>query len=518
MMCKRLAALLLVLLLIPAVPCRAERTRYVLLCDAQTGARADAVAVLQRYMLYASWECDFLDVAEASSLAEYDGILLCIGEEQSLPEETVRAIKASGTDVFILGGGGLSQLAPDAAFLTGDVMLRIPSESGADNDLLLMDPGLWLLPESGSALEDGLVYVDGTAYPLCRRVGQVTHFAWFSADEPLVCAQLVSCIQRWQWPYENEPTAYGQYFVLDYAYPFLDPAGLLERTAVLAEEGVPYCIAVTAIFSNGEYPAMKRFCEVLRYEQNRGTGVILRVPFVTIGQVESEELLRHMDIAYEAYAAYGVYPLAIQAPVSWMFCEEGLAALRGYRTVFLFETEEDLTRPELDRNLAFADGHQVIAPAWSDDRAFSASYAQAFYLDASMDVEELRTTVQRLKTSRRVFKSLRAMENIVYSGDIAVTGTADGAIAVNGKRADLTYVPFEYETNYTFDRGITQFFKEQIETSNRWVMIFVIVSCTVFIIMMVLFRRQIRRELVLGKRQRKGKDKKTEAKDPDVGV
>ncbi len=515
MMCKRLTALLLILLMF-ALPVRAEGTKFALLYDSQTGECADAAAVMQRCMLYSSWNCDFLDVEEVASLTDYIGILVCIGEEQRLPEETVQAIRTSGRDVFILGSGGLAQLAPTAKRFTGDIMLRCPAENGKVSDMLLMESGVLLLPENDRVLGEGRIHVDGTAYPLCQRLGQVTHFAWFDAEEPLLCAQLVSCIQRWQWPYENDPTAYGHYIVLDYAYPFMDPAALLESTEILAEEGVPYCIAVTPIFSNGEYPAMKRFCEALRYEQSRGAGIILRVPFVTIGQVDTDELIRHMDIAYEAYASYGVYPLAIQVPVNWMFSESGLEALRGYRTVFLFETEDDLDSPELDRNLAFADGHQVIAPAWSDYRAFSSSYAQAFYLDASMDKEELCQTVQRLNTSQRAFKSLRAMDNTVYSGDISVTGAQDGTITVNGVRANLSYAPFTYASNYTFDRGITQYLKEQIETSNQWVMIFVIVSCTAFTVMMILFRRQMRRELVLGKRQKKQPAAK--AQDGDVNI
>ena len=78
---------------------------------------------------------------------------------------------------------------------------------------------------------------------------------------------------------------------------------------------------------------MKRFCEYLRYVQSKGVGIILRVPFVSIEQVEAEELTRHIALAYEAYAMYGVYPMAIEAPKTWLQCENGLEALRGFLTV-----------------------------------------------------------------------------------------------------------------------------------------------------------------------------------------
>lgn len=163
----------------------------------------------------------------------------------------------------------------------------------------------------------------------------------------------------------------------------------------------------------------------------------------------------------------------------------------------------------LHQNVAFRDGHQIIAPAWEDPYAFSSSYAQALYLDAQMDVQEMREFVQRIKNSKRVLKRLMELDNTVYSGDLAVEYSS-GALRVNGKLVNMRYVPFTYEENYTFDRGITQFFKEQIETSNRWLMLFVGLACAIFLILIAMFRRQVKRELLLGTRGGKTKEKRGE--------
>lgn len=492
MMYKRIAALLVLLaaLWVFMPTGVAEVNHYALLYDDPS---SETIRLLREITLYSSWNCDYLSLWEAEDLSGYDAAILCVGEDRQLPDAMVQALEK--IPVFAIGGGGVRQLSSEARWFEGDVMLRCAAEGGESSDVLLNEGGLCLLSSHDEAL-GGEVYVDGIAHALCQKRGNLTHFAYFDAQVPILCAQLAQALQLWQWPYDNAPTAYGEYLVLDYVYPFLNPAEVMERTEMLREEGVPYALAVTPIFSNAEYPAMKRFCEFLRYEQSQGAGIILRVPFVSIGQVDLDDLIHAMEVSYEAYASYGVYPLAVEAPTSWLECEKGLEALKGFRTVFLFLTDEIVEVGEnLRQNLAFRDGHQIIAPAWEDSRAFSSSYAQAIYLDTEMDVEEMREFVQRIKNSKRVLKGLTQMENMVYTGDIAVEGSS-GMLRMNGKLVDTRYVPFTYEENYTFDRGITQFFKEQIETSNQWLMLFVGVACVVFLILIAMFRRQIKRELL----------------------
>jgi hypothetical protein len=497
MMCKRVTALLLLLIVAGTWVPRghAEAHHCAVLYDDPS---SDTLRTLREFTLYSSWDCAYMSIWDAENLDGYDAAVLCVEETRHLPDALARALRK--IQVFVIGSGGLEQISDRAEWMDGDVVLSCEGESGARSDLMLNVRGLWLLGgEDGRAL-GGEIHINGETYPLCLEAGNVAHFAYFDPNEQILCAQLANSLQLWQWPYENAPAAYGQYLVLDWVYPFLDPEALMERTDMLEEEGVPYVLALTPVFDHGDYPAMKRFCEYLRYVQSRGAGLILRVPFVSIRQVDLEDLIRNMEISYEAYAAYGVYPLAVEAPVSWLECEKGLEALRGYRTVFLFESDDALADDEApDQNTAYRDGHQIVAPAWQDSRVYTSAYAQAIYLDAQMDLEEMRTQIERIKTSKRVLKGLLEMENRVYSGDYAVV-SANGILQVNGEHADTAYAPFTYDENYEYDRGLGQYFKEQIETSNNWLMVFVVLACSVFLVMIALFRRQIRRELVMGKK------------------
>ena len=92
---------------------------------------------------------------------------------------------------------------------------------------------------------------------------------------------------------------------------------------MLETENVPYVLCVMPIYANADYPAMKRFCEVLRYAQSRGAGIVMHVPQVTLANVTVEDLQKNIANAYSAYSRYGVYPLAIEAPDVWLMSEKG---------------------------------------------------------------------------------------------------------------------------------------------------------------------------------------------------
>lgn len=512
-MCKRLPAWVLALclalaLVLPGQSVRAEDSRLLVLYSTREDAPKDTLLVLRTMMMYMNQAADFYPVEEAPDFAAYLGVVLCLAAEEELPDALVNRQREEKTPLFVIGSGGLAQLG-ETVYRKGSLMARADTGDGTV-DLLLQQEGVWMLAEAGEAL-GGQLYVNTTAYPLCQTVGQVTHLAYFDPDQPTLQTLLATLLQNWQWPYENAPLAYGQYLVLNEVYPFEEPEELMRVTDMLREEGVPYAISLMPIYNNASYPAMKRFCEFLRYEQSIGTGIILRAPQVSITLVDAEDLKQAMQIAYEAYTYYEVYPVALEVPEAWLLTEKGLDILSGWRTLLLFETDELLRESEelngQRENLAYRHGHQLIAPAWKSTEAFTSAYAQAIYLDPREDLETLRTYVQRLKHSRRILKSITGMENAVYIGANLITqGTA--GLNVNGRLVDTSFTPFVYES-YTYDRGFMQYMTEQIETSNEWILLFVGVASTTFLVMIALMRRQNRRNM-LGDPRARRKEGETE--------
>lgn len=460
MMCKAKAWVLaltagLLLLLIPA-QARADVTRLLILNDEQTSeTSAAATDVLRRFALYSSWTCTFVSSEDVPDTDGYTAVIICTDPNRALNVSVALAIQESKLPVF----------------------------------------ALLLMKKSGESL-GGQIFVGAQAFPLCQTAGNITHLAYFDPSQEAQCAFLSTLLQTWLWPYKNSPTAYGQYLVLDRIYPFADPERLLSLVEMLETENVPYVLCVMPIYANADYPAMKRFCEVLRYAQSRGAGIVMHVPQVTLANVTVEDLQKNIANAYSAYSRYGVYPLAIEAPDVWLMSEKGQDVLRGWRTVFLFRSDEAHFGEKQAENTALRDGHQIVAPAYADATAFTNAYAQAIYLDPSENIETLRTQVNRLKNSRTALKKLSDVEGIVYAGDLYVHFYPADGLYVNGQAASLAYQRFNYDEDYVYDRGFVQYMTEQIQASNKLILVFVAVACTIFIAGMIISRRTTRRQLL----------------------
>lgn len=516
-MCKRYCAAVLALLLtlLLPLPALASQTHLLVISTEKAeGEAAQGMQLIRSLAMYSNWNCRFQDVSDPVTLEGCEGVLLLLDEGRSLPAQTAEALIDSKLPVFVIGSSGLDQLSP-VRHARGTIVIRLETESRQNHDLLLRETELTLLAGKGESL-GGTVFVGAQSYPLCQRVGQVTHLVYFDPANDEFANVLASCLQIWRWPYDNAPRGYGYYLVLDQTYPFDDPARLMAITDMLEEENVPYALSVMPLYTNGEYPAMQRFCEYLTYVQSKGAGILLHTPLVTLASTETEDIRQHIGLAFENYTNYGVYPLAISAPESWLLSEKGLSVLGSFRTVFTYPSSEGVYGDRLDINLAFREGHQLVAAIHEGTLTYTDAYAQAICLDINQDVDTLREQVQAIKRSRRTLKSLRDMENVVYSGKNYLIGRPDGSLAFNGQEMSLAYTPFTYAADHEFDRGFVQNMKQQIESGNKLIMAFVIVSCCFFIVAMILIRRSIRGELLQAKQKRPNAETKRKEESADI--
>lgn len=515
-MCKRLlvgAVVLAAAVWLAPAPARADSQRLlVLFQDTEDPKEQAAQHQLRQLMLYTGQDCVFARAGDKLPLEDCTSVILCTGQEDCLDPDEADALKRREIPVFVVGGGSLSQLA-DTTLLEGSVVVRCQNGANEEEDILTNATSLTCLGEEareqGEDMGVGWVFVGPRQVPLCIQAGSVAQMPYFDPDSPAMCAALATAVQRWLWPYRNQPTEYGQYLVLDQVYPFQEPAQLMEVTDALLEEGVPFAVSVMPIYQNGDFPAMKRFCQWLSYLQSQNVGIILRCPMVTLDYVDLDDLRKHTAIAYQAYASYGVYPVAIQAPANYLLSKKGVAYLSSFRTVVTFESDETPQDIVLDSNPSYKDGHRIIAPAWRQRQAYTGAYPQAIYLDPTQSPEILREQVKRIKNSRRTLKNLNAMENNLYVGRDHVWRSGN-ALEVNGEPVSLEYHPFVYE-EYEFDRGFDEYLKAEIQASNRFIVIFVLVACSFFLAAIALSRRVIRRQLILGPRKARRKQGK---KDP----
>ncbi len=500
---------------IPLKSARAETDRLLVLYDTAGNERTESnLLSLRRILTYTSQACDYLGASSLVSTEKYSAVLVVVDESRALHEDTAYALRTGKLPVFVIGGGAIEQLAKTQTE-RGSIVVRCTTETGTSSDFLLKQDSIPMMTGEASVI-GGALYVDSVQYPLCKRGGNITHMAYCDGREPLLAAALATYLQAWRWPYQNAPTGYGQYLVLDNVYPFYEPEDLMKVTDMLREEDVPYAITLMPVYGNADYPSMKRFCEWARYIQSTGAGIVLRSPLVSLEQVDLAMYQKQLAAAYGAYTLYGVYPVAIEAPEAYLQSRKGIEVLKHFRTVLLFESDDVLSDIAEEENLAYYDGHQLIAPYDPTAHALTTAYAQAIYLDVTKDVEELRNFVRTIKRSRRVLKSLNDMEHSVYIGKDLVQRFGAERVTVNGKAVSLQYDPFVYE-DYTFQRGIRHFLTNQIETSNQVIMAFVLVAGAFFLIAIVLSRRAIRRAILHPGNYKRSRQKKKQRAEKGEG-
>lgn len=117
-MCKRcgaaVLALLLAMVLLPLQALAAQTHLLVISTETAEGAAAKTMQTIRQLAMYSNWNCRFENVDAPVSLEGCEGVILCLDEGYALPEKTVQALLDSELPVFVIGSGGLQQLAPYA--------------------------------------------------------------------------------------------------------------------------------------------------------------------------------------------------------------------------------------------------------------------------------------------------------------------------------------------------------------------------------------------------------------------
>ncbi|MDD6050826.1 MAG: DUF2334 domain-containing protein [Clostridiales bacterium] len=488
-------ARLLLLLFVQALLCAfpacagAEATRLLVLQDVAGERVAQAnLRQIRRMLTYAGYPWDIADAWREASLDDYDAVLVVLAEGRALHEDTARRLRTGERPVFVVGSGALEQLTET---VTAEGAITVLCEGGGSTDkLFLTRTSLPMLSGEGEVV-GGELLVNGQGLPLCKRVGSITHMAYCDADEARMAAMLADFLLGWLRP-DGSPPACGQYLVLSPVYPFQEPEDLVALTDVLENERLPYAVCVMPIYEHVDYPAMKRFCQWLRYIQSKGVAIVLHAPLMSPNDVEAYR--KQLETAYRAYADYGVYPVALAAPEDDLGSPHGMEAISGFSTVLLTEGDGPLTAPALTETPTRQEEHRLLAP-YTQGSAFTTAYPQAIYLDANASPDELRRRVQTLGRSGCSLMSLAGMAHSVQIGDDCISRSPTGGLEVNGQPFSLAYTAFEDE-EYRYDRGIVQYMTEQIQTSNRIIMGFVLLASACFAAFMLLSRQAMRRELL----------------------
>ncbi len=345
----------------------------------------------------------------------------------------------------------------------------------------------------------GTIMIGDQSAPLCVRSDRFSNIAVFDSKSDLLKAILAQQLALWKWPYDNAPNSFAQYIVFDDVYPFINTQKMMNVIDMMKKIGVPYAITVTPIYQNGEYPAMKHFCEVLRYAQANGAAIFLKAPIINTNKPTLEDINKRISTAFSTYCSYGVYPIALEAPNNWIHEKMGLDILRRFRTIILTQDENENSWSSKDHyNTIYSDGHQIIAPALTvgeiKDNLVSA-YPTALFLSMDTDIDDLKVQISKSQESSVPLKSLWASTHSVYTQD-KVLSYKDSILTINGEVKSLEFTPFKYVTDYQYNRGVIGRMADSFNRENKKLLFIVCGISILFIIFIGIARYQNKKKFL----------------------
>jgi hypothetical protein len=460
-----------------------------------------AIADILTYMGYSTYYCT---VSESKGILDSFTHIIFYHEGNSIEQSFLDELGKLNNKIMVVGGGDIAGLLEALKLpLTYDkkenAISQITYSFNEEKQIsMFIKTQNSIMLKGNFSYSRGTVTTEGQSASLCIRKGRLSNIAVFDSSNDMLKSILIEQISLWKWPYDNEPNTYPQYVIFDEVYPFSDTGKMMKVIDTMKKSGIPFVITVMPVYQNGEYPAMKHFCEVLSYAQANGAAIILKAPIINTDKPSLEDINKKISIAFSAYCSYGVYPIGIEAPNNWIHKKMGQDILRNFSTVVLTPDKNDNSWSDKDRyNSIYSDGHQIIAPAFGDigDNVITA-YPTALFLSMDTDINDLQVQIEKLLNSAVPLKSLWLSPHSVYTSGNKYLSYNDNILTVNGKVQSLEFVPFKYDADFQYNRGIIGRMSDSIERENKKLLLLVIAISLLFIIFIVIARNQNRKRFL----------------------
>jgi len=365
----------------------------------------------------------------------------------------------------------------------------------------LVEENFFLFLKDNLDYTSGKIETEDTEGYFCASKGNITHIPVSDLSDELVKAAFVKEVAAWKWPYNGEPNIYAQYIVLNQVYPFEDPDKLLKVINYLVEKKEPFVISVMPIYTNGTFPAMQQFCEILRYAQDNGGTIIMHCPINQMISFDKDLMNKYIRISLQIYMDQGVYPMGLQVPENWMLNDDTIDIMSHFSTIFTTNEEDQQIEAQMDSNtnLIYKDGHHWVSSSIRlDDTGVSYTKVSstAVYLDMTEDIPILEYKIDVCQKSFVPLKSLWDIEHSFWT-DEDLMKYSNQIIMINGERAERGFTPTEYDTNYKYDRNILNQFSKDLSSENQKLIIAVFIISIIFILFIFLSRHRNREKFFI---------------------
>jgi hypothetical protein len=481
-----------------------------LIYDSSTSAQElQSIEVIIKSITYLQRSVAFLPADQCIDILDNYENVICYNIDIN-NSEVMSMLARTDKNVFILGGDAISEYIRERECNIKTTQIdnvaislnyTFSNKKSFSNLNYLKDTAIL---EGEFTYQSGLIEYGNTSVALYSGLEDFIYTPCIDLTDEIMCASFAYEAAMWLWPYTGKPHTYSQYIVINEVYPFYPPEYLLEIIDDCIKRRLSFTISVMPIFENGDYPAMKRFCEVLRYAQANGGAVILHLPNIVAQGDNIEQLWEYLTYTTEAYTNFGVYPLGIQVPESYQFDEAGQEVLKRYSSVFYYKDGTDFGFDIKERfNTIYKDGHILVAPAYKINQEQYVQFetmSTAAYITVTDDIHDIKEQITSCIQSDVVHKSLWNIDNTVYADNLYYY-TKNGELFFNNERVSLEYTPFSYE-KYKYDSGIFKWIAKDLSGLNKQLTWIVIISSIIFILFIIIGRIRNRKRFLLPREEK----------------
>ncbi len=442
----------------------------------EAGDAKDVIGSYNKVIWVATADSDRMDTA---ILHDYDGYLLVLGQ-------------ADGMESY-----GLDPLPELTGNLIGAAEYLFPDNLSFRASVEILRPGTVRDPE----YTNGSVNIFGEDVPLVSGSDHFRYIPLIDYTTNFAKALLMQEFEQWFWKWDIGMHTWAEHLVIDAVYPFTDPYRLKEIVDYMVDLKMNFVISVMPIYEHADYPAMQRFCDVLRYAQANGGGIVLHSPIIQ-DNIDPANLARHLMLTAKSYLENGVYILAMEIPSEWVFDENVVPSLGRYRTLFLSELDAFEHHPVSDydvRNYLELGNLQIVPALRLDETGIShiARCSNAVYVNIDMKTnEEIFSVFNAVKDAPIPMQSLWDMEQAVYFDDFKYLTWDKNTLIVNDVQHFNVYEPAEYDEKFDYKRNIYYRFVTNLANQNHFLIWMSGVVLVLFIVLVFQSRQQMHKRFL----------------------
>lgn len=358
-------------------------------------------------------------------------------------------------------------------------------------------PSLWDSSQAG-VHRYGELKVPGSdsTYPYGVRKGKYA-YAPFLKKDALSEVALSYVLKDWL-----QEERKGHFFlVFKEIYPFSD-LELLERMSdEMFEAGIPFIVSVHPVFSNTDYPAMKRYIHTLKYVQSRNGTVLVESPVVasTIQDLD-RSLHRQMEHFVDVLAQEGVLPLGMGAEMHWTYDEHYVSeGMPFFDSVILYPDEHPIYKAKRNRSEAFRSSLYSVDQAYMQRYLADGRLLEPLPMDTAITVDfvqketELDSLMDGLKNGWIIFDDYKREAHRVKTATNEIRSES-GTLTLNGSSAGIQAGHVETSSDYVYKHQGKKSFETWFTVQNKIFIVVIFVTLSVFFGFLIIGYRMYKRK------------------------